>query len=116
MNLYPKLYSRNNCFGIHNKSIFEYTYRDWYFQKTKYKQSPRKDQTDGGSSSSKNSGAEVAAAGKNPGAYEQRSAADVNEFEQLPEEIKFESSAAAVKPKKFDVTTKAQMIVKTFYL
>ena len=24
-NLYPKLYSRNNRFGIHHKSIFEYT-------------------------------------------------------------------------------------------
>ena len=30
-NLYPKLYSCKNRFGIHNKSIFEYTYRDWYF-------------------------------------------------------------------------------------
>ena len=46
--------------------------------KKKYKQSARKDQTDGGSSSSKNSGAEVAAATKNPDTYEQRSAADVN--------------------------------------
>ena len=63
-NLYPKLYSRNSHFGIHNKSIFEYTYCDWYFQKTIYKQSARKDQTDGGSNSSKNSSAEVAAAGK----------------------------------------------------
>ena len=45
-NLYPKLYSRNNRFGIHNKYIFESTYLDWYFQKTKYKQSARKDQTD----------------------------------------------------------------------
>ena len=33
-NLHPKLYSRNNHFGRHNKSIFEYTCRDWYFQKT----------------------------------------------------------------------------------
>ena len=40
-NLYPKLYSRNNQFTIHNKSIFEYTSRDWYFQKTNYKQSAR---------------------------------------------------------------------------
>ena len=98
----------NNRFGIHNKSFFEYTYCDWYFQKTKYKQSARKDQTDG-SSSSKNSSAEVAAAGKNPDTHEQRSAADVNKFEQRPEEIKFESSAVAAKPKKVDVTTEAQM-------
>ena len=28
-NLDPKIYSRNNHFGIHNKSIFEYTHRDW---------------------------------------------------------------------------------------
>ena len=69
------------------------------FSKKKYKQSARKDQTDGGSGS-KNNGAEVAAAGKNPDTYEQRSAADVNEFEQQPEEIKSESSAAAAKPKK----------------
>ena len=65
VNLYSKLCSRNSHFGIHNKSIFEYTYCDWYFQKTKYKQSPRKDQADS-SSSSKNSGAKVAAAGKIP--------------------------------------------------
>ena len=76
------------------------------FSKTKYKQSARKDQTAGGGSSSKNSGAEVAAAGKNPDTYELRSAADVNEFEQQPEEIKFESSAAAAEPKKVDVTIK----------
>ena len=78
----------NNRFGIHNKSFFEYTYCDWYFQKTKYKQSARKDQTDG-SSSSKNSGAKVAAAAKNPDTYGQKSAADVNEYEQRAEEIKF---------------------------
>ena len=29
VNLDPKIYSCNNHFGIHNKSIFEYTYRDW---------------------------------------------------------------------------------------
>ena len=29
-NLFPKVYARNNHFGIHNKSIFEYTYREWY--------------------------------------------------------------------------------------
>ena len=63
-------------------------------------------------SSSKNSGADVAAAGKNRHTYEQRSAADVNEFEQRLEEIKFESSAAAAKPEKVDVTTKAQMDAK----
>ena len=74
-----------------------------------YKQSARKDQTDGGSSSRKNSSAEIVAVGKNPDTYEQRSAADVNEFEQQPGEIKFESSAAAAKPKKVDVATKAQM-------
>ena len=51
----------------------------------------------------------MAAAEKNSNTYEQRYAADVNEFEQQPEEIKFESSAAAPKPKKVDVTTKAQM-------
>ena len=61
---------------------------------------------------SKNSGADVAAAGKNPHTYEQRSAADVNEFEQRLEEIKFEGSAAAAKPKKVDITTKAQMDAK----
>ena len=66
VNLCPKLHLCYNRFGIHNKSIFEYTYCDWYFQKTKYKQSPRKDQTDSSSSSSKNSGAKVAAAGKIP--------------------------------------------------
>ena len=46
-NLYPTsiIYSRNNRFGIHNVSIFEYTYRDWHFQKIKYQQSARKDQT-----------------------------------------------------------------------
>ena len=99
-NLYPKLYSHNNRFGIYNKSIFEYTYRDWGFQKLKYKQSARKNQIDGSSSSSKNSDAEVAAAGKNPDTYEQRFTANVNEFEQRPEEIKFERSAAAFKPKK----------------
>ena len=108
-NLYPKLYSPNNRFGIRNKSSFEYTYRDWYFQKTKHKQSAWKDQTDNGGSNSKNSNAEAAAAAKNPDTYEQRSAADVNEFEQRPEEMKFESSAAAAKPKKVDVTTKAQL-------
>ena len=78
MNLSTKLYLRNNRFGIHNKSLFEYTYR--YFQKKKYKQSARKDQTDG--NSSKNNCAEVKAAGKNPDTYEQRSATDVNKFEQ----------------------------------
>ena len=87
-------------FGVHNKSIFEYTYGDWYFQETKYKQWARKNQTDSSSSSSKNSGTEVAAAGKNPDTYEQRSATDVNESEQRPDEIKFESSMAAVKLKK----------------
>ena len=66
VNLCPKLHSCYNRFGIHNKSIFEYTYCDWYFKKTKYKQSPRKDQADSSSSSSKNSGAKVAAAGKIP--------------------------------------------------
>ena len=60
--------------------------------------------------SSKNSCAEVAAAGKNPDTYEQRSAAaDVNELGQQTEEIKFESSAVTAEPKKVDVTTKAQM-------
>ena len=98
-NLYPKLYSHNNRFGIHNNNLeFEYTYRDWYFQKN-YKQSVRKDQTDG-SCNRKNSDAEVAAGGPNLDTYEQRSAADFNEFEQRPEEIKFESSAVAAKPKK----------------
>ena len=33
-NLFPKVYARNNHFGIHNKSIFEYTYREWYLKKT----------------------------------------------------------------------------------
>ena len=74
MNLSSKLYLRNNRFGIHNK------YTDRYFQKTKYKQSARKDQADG--NSSKNNCAEVKAAGKNPDTYEQRSATDVNKFEQ----------------------------------
>ena len=46
--------------------------------------------------------------GKNPDAYEQRSAADINELEQQPKEIKFQSSVV-VKPKKVNVTTKAQM-------
>ena len=78
MNLSTKLYLRNNCFGIHNKSLFEYTYR--YFQKKKSKQSARKDKTDG--NSSKNNCAEVKAAGKNPDTYEPRSATDVNKFEQ----------------------------------
>ena len=66
--LYPKLYSRNNHFGTHDKPIFEYTYRDWYFQKTKYRQLARKDQADGGSSNI-NGGAEEVAAGKNPDTY-----------------------------------------------
>ena len=83
----------NNHFGIHNKSIFEYTYREWYFEKTN---KARKEQTDGNNNSEA-----VAAAGKNPDAYEQRSAADVNKFE-------FQRSAVA-KPKKVNVTTKAQM-------
>ena len=72
---------RNNHFGIHNKSIFEYTYRDWYFQKKLYKL--KKDQVDGNNNSS-NKNVE---AGKNLEAYEQRS--DVSEFEQRPEEMKF---------------------------
>ena len=29
-NLFPKVYMRNNHFGINNKFIFEYTYREWY--------------------------------------------------------------------------------------
>ena len=32
-NLFPKVYVRNNHFGIHNKSIFEFTYREWYCEK-----------------------------------------------------------------------------------
>ena len=83
----------NNHFGIHNKSVLEYTYREWYFEKTN---KARKEQTDGNNNSEA-----VAAAGKNPDAYEQRSAADVNKFE-------FQRSAVA-KPKKVNVTTKAQM-------
>ena len=46
--------------------------------------------------------------GKNPDVHEQRSATDVSEFEQRPEEIKFQSSVV-VKLKKVNVTTKAQM-------
>ena len=99
-NLFPKVYARNNHFGIHNKSIFEYTYREWYFKNTN---KTRKEQTDGNNNSKA-----VAAAGKNLDAYDQRSAADVNQFEQRPEEIKFQGSAI-VKPKKVHVTTKAEM-------
>ena len=99
-NLYPKIYSRNNHFGMHNKSICKYTHRDWCIQKTKYRQSPRKDQTDGDNNSNSNSNKSVeAAAGKNPDIYEQRS--DVNEFEQRPaEDLKFKSSQQMTKPKK----------------
>ena len=109
VNLHPKIYLRNNHFGIHNESIFEYTCGDWYIQKSKYRQSPRKDQTDGGNNNNNNSNKGVeAAAGKNPDVYEQRS--DVNEFEQRSaEELKFESSQQMTKPKKINVTTKAQM-------
>ena len=80
--LYANLfvYARNNHFGIHNKSIFEYTYREWYFEKTN---KARKEETDGNNNSEA-----VAAAEKTPDAYEQRSAADLNKFEQLSKEIK----------------------------
>ena len=90
-NLFPKVYAHNNDFGIQNKSIFEYTYREYYFEKTN---KARKEKTDGNNNSEA-----VAAASENPDAYEQRSAAHVNEFEQRPEEIKFQSSSV-VKPKK----------------
>ena len=99
-NLFPKVYAHNNHFGRHNTSIFEYTHHEWYFKKTN---KTRKEQTDGNNNSEA-----VAAAGKNLDAYEQRFAADVNQLEQGPEEIKFQGSAV-VKPKKVHVTTKAEM-------
>ena len=34
-NLFPKVYARKNHFGIHNKSIFEYTYSEWYLRNEK---------------------------------------------------------------------------------
>ena len=67
----------------------------------------RKSQVDSNGSSSSNSKAVAAAAGKNPEVYEQRS--HVNKFEQRPEEIKFQSSMVVVKPKKVSGSTKAQM-------
>ena len=33
--LFPKVYARTNHYGIHNKSIFEFTSREWYIEKTK---------------------------------------------------------------------------------
>ena len=89
-NLFPKVYAHNDHFGIHNKSIFGYTYREWYFKKTN---KASKEQTD-----ANNNSEAVTAAGKNLDAYEQRSVADVNKFEQRPKEIKLQSSAV-VKPK-----------------
>ena len=75
---------------------------------TKYRQSLRKDQTDGGNNNSNSNKNVEAVARKNPDVYEQRS--DVNEFEQRPaEELKFESSQQMTKPKKINVTNKAQM-------
>ena len=91
-NLFPKVYACTNHFGIHDKSIFEYTYREWYIEKTN---KITKEQTDSGNNNSE----AVDTAGKNLDACERRSTADVNEFEQQPKEIKFQSSAV-VKPKK----------------
>ena len=71
-NLFPKVYVRNNHFGIHNKTIFEFTYREWYCEKTN---KAKKEQNN-------NITEAVMTVGKNPDAFEQRSATDVNEFEQ----------------------------------
>ena len=91
-NLFPKVYECTNHFWIDNKSIFEYTYHEWYIEKTNKR---TKERTDSGNNNSE----AVDTAGKNPDAWEQRSTADVNEFKQQPKEIRFQSSAV-VKPKK----------------
>ena len=100
-NLFSKVYAHTNHFGIYNKSIFEYAYREWYIEKT---DKTTKEHTDGGNNNSK----AVETAGQNQDAYEQRSAIDVNKFEQRPEEIKVQSSAVS-KQKNVNVTTKVQM-------
>ena len=74
--LYPKIYSSSNKFGIYNKSIFDYNYREWYT--TKYKKKDDIETT------------KTITTGKIPNAYIQRT--KVNEVEQTPEEIKFKVS------------------------
>ena len=93
--LYPKIYSSSNNFGIHNKSIFDYDYREWYT--TKYKKKDAYETT------------KTITTRKNPYAYIQRT--EVNELEQKPEEIKFKISQPLPK-KKVVVTTKKQMDAK----
>ena len=115
-NLFPKVYARNTQFGIQNKAIYEYTYREWFAEKTNKQNSS--------SSSGSNSNGNVAsndkaggnctsseappALGKNPETYEERET--VNEFEQLlPEEIKFVSLVQKKPKQPKAVSTEAQM-------
>ena len=93
--LYREIYLSSNNFGIHNKSISDYNYREWYT--TKYKKKDDVETT------------KTVTMGKNPKAYIQRT--EVNEVEQKPEEIKFNISQP-LSEKKVVVTTKEQMDTK----
>ena len=94
--LYPKIYSSSNNFGIHNKSIFDYSYQQWYTAKYKKKDYVETTKT--------------ITLAKNPKAYFQRT--KVNKVEQKSEEIKFKISQPSPK-QKVAVTTKEQMDAKT---
>ena len=113
-NLFPKVYARNTQFGIQNKAIFEYTYREWYTEKTNKQNSSisgsssngnvaSKDQADGNFTSSE----APPALGKKPETYEEREM--VNEFEQQPEEIKFVSLVQKKTKRPKAVSIEAQM-------